>query len=120
MSGFLSGSRMMDLEMIRLMCQDLLLAISHLHASNFVHRDIRDTSIFMDNNGQFRLSDFSIDRKLREIIEEKNEVAVEDVFPQSVGRGGKKSDIYRLGIRFATKILQRFLGRATDTGFMIL
>ena len=98
LSGYLSGTRMMDLDMIRQVCEDILQGLTHLHASNIVHRDIRDTSIFMDNYGSFRLADFSVDRKLRDLIEEKNDLNVDDSFPQSVGRGGKKSDIYRLGL----------------------
>ena len=98
MSGYLSGSRRMDLEMIRNMTEDVLHGLSHLHSNNFVHRDIRDTSIFLDNTGSFRLSDYSIDKKLTEIVEERNDLNVEEIFPQSVGRGGKKSDIYRIGI----------------------
>ena len=98
LSGYLSGTRIMDLNMIRQVCEDILQGLRHLHASNIVHRDIRDTSIFMDNYGSFRLADFSVDSKLREIIEEKNDLNVEESFPPSVGRGGKKSDIYRIGL----------------------
>ena len=107
LSGYLSGTRRMDLDMARQVCQDVLQALSHLHAANIVHRDIRDTSIFMDNYGSFRLADFSLDKKLRELLEEKNGLAVEEVFPQSVGRGGKKADIYRVGLLLLSLALGR-------------
>ena len=98
MSGFLSGSAVMELAMIRQLSQDVLSALSYLHGANIVHRDIRDTSVFLTSQGTFRLADFSLDRKLRDLLQEINNLEAEDVFPPSVGRGGKKSDIYRLGL----------------------
>ena len=97
-SCYLSGDLVMELDMIRQLCGDILSGLSCLHGANIVHRDIRDTSIFLSSQGTFRLADFSLDRRIREMLQEVNNVDVEEVFPPSVGRGGKKSDIYRVGI----------------------
>jgi len=98
LSCYLLGSRQMEMDLLRDVCEDVLSGLNYLHSANIVHRDIRDTSIFIDNTGTIRLADFSIDKRIREVCEETNQVNVEEVFPQSLGRGGKKSDVYRFGI----------------------
>ena len=98
LSCYLLGTRQMGIDLLRDVCEEVLEALNYLHSANIVHRDIRDTSIFIDNSGTIRLADFSIDKKIREVCEETNQLNVEDVFPQSLGRGGKKSDVYRFGI----------------------
>ena len=64
-----------------------------MHGHNIVHRDLRDTSLFLETTG-VRVSDFSIDKRVRELLP----ASVVDRFPLAIGRGGKKSDIYRLGV----------------------
>jgi len=98
LSCYLLGNRQIEIDLLREVCEDVLSGLNYLHSANIVHRDIRDTSVFIDNSGTIRLADFSIDKRIREVCEETNQVNVEDVFPQSLGRGGKKSDVYRFGI----------------------
>eukprot|EP00092_Neocalanus_flemingeri_P000288 GFUD01000308.1.p1 GENE.GFUD01000308.1~~GFUD01000308.1.p1 ORF type:complete len:1589 (+),score=464.17 GFUD01000308.1:43-4809(+) len=98
LSCYLVGNRQMEMDLLREVCEDVLSGLNYLHSANIVHRDIRDTSVFIDNTGRIRLADFSLDRRIREVCEETNQVIVEEVFPQSLGRGGKKSDVYRVGI----------------------
>ena len=79
LSGYLSGNLVMELHMIRQLRGDILSEL-------IVHRDIRDTSIFLTSQGTFRLADFSLDRRIRELLQEMNNLDVEEAFPPSVGR----------------------------------
>ena len=67
-----------------------------VHEHNFVHRDLRDTSIYLESSGLIRVGDFSIDKRVRDLLIGDNEP--EDKFPLAIGRGGKKVDIYRFGV----------------------
>ena len=76
LSGYLSGNLVMELRQLR---GDILSGL-------IVHRDIRDTSIFLTIQGTFRLAVFSLDRRIRELLQEMNNLDVEEAFPPSVGR----------------------------------
>ena len=45
-----------------------------------------------------RIADFSLGRRVRELVSLANGVRLADPYPPSLGRGGKKSDIFRLGL----------------------
>ena len=79
LSGYLSGNLVMELHMIRQLRGDILSGL-------IVHRDIRDTSIFLTIQGTFRLAVFSLDRRIRELLQEMNNLDVEEALPSSVGR----------------------------------
>ena len=79
----------------------MLEALEFMHARNFVHRDLRDTSVFVESSGRVRVADFSIDKRVRELwtrSPSSSSSAPEDKFPVAIGRGGKKADVYRLGL----------------------
>ena len=44
-----------------------------------------------------RVTDFSIDKRVRELWTRSPSVPQEDRFPVAIGRGGKKVDVYRDG-----------------------
>ena len=44
----------------------MLEALEFMHARNFVHRDLRDTSVFVESSGRVRVADFSIDKRVSE------------------------------------------------------
>ncbi|XP_064078521.1 eIF-2-alpha kinase GCN2-like [Macrobrachium nipponense] len=83
-------------------------ALNYLHMNNVVHRDLRDSSIYLDNQSRLvRVADYGAERKIVEAVMEFNEsLKVPASYPISPGRGGKKGDIYRLGL----VILSLFLG----------
>jgi len=56
---------------------------------NFVHRDIRETSIYLESSGRVRLGDFSIDKRIRDLVSGSKEG--EEKFPVAIGRSVKKS-----------------------------
>ena len=63
-----------------------------MHEHNFVHRDLRDTSIYLSSSGMIKVGDFSIDKRVRDLMSVEE---FDDRFPMAIGRGGKKVDIYR-------------------------
>ena len=76
-----------------------LKALHFLHQNNVVHRDLRDSSIYIDKKaGVIRVADYSIERRLIDCAQEFYSIKPQYVYPQSPGRGGKKGDIYRLGL----------------------
>ncbi|XP_068241423.1 eIF-2-alpha kinase GCN2 [Palaemon carinicauda] len=83
-------------------------ALNYLHVNNVVHRDLRDSSIYLDNQSHLvRVADYGAERKIVEAVMEFNESSkVPSSYPISPGRGGKKGDVYRLGL----VILSLFLG----------
>ena len=73
----------------------MLLGLEQLHSHDIVHRNLRHNSVFLDPDGTVKIADFSLDLKIRELASLANKLVLEDVYPPSVGRGGKKCDIYR-------------------------
>ena len=69
-----------------------------MHEHNFVHRDLRDTSIYLESSGLIRVGDFSIDKRVRDLLNGDNESEDKFNFPLAIGRGGKKVDVYRFGV----------------------
>jgi translation initiation factor 2-alpha kinase 4 len=51
-----------------------------------------------------RIADFSLGRRVRELVSAANHLRLEDPYPPSIGRGGKKSDIFRLGLVLASLV----------------
>ena len=41
--------------------------LAFMHEHNFVHRDLRDTSIYMESSGLIKVGDFSIDKRVRDL-----------------------------------------------------
>ncbi len=91
-------------ESIRIM-QQVSSAITHAHANELVHRDIKPQNILMDKNGQVKVTDFGIAVALSATsLTRTNSIlgSVHYLSPEQA-RGGiatKKSDIYSLGIVF--------------------
>ena len=85
--------------MLRYLAIGLLTALSYLHENNVVHKDLRDSSVYITSKGTIKLSDYSLDKRLSDIYKIScSEEKIEQDFPTVQGRGGKKADIYRFGI----------------------
>ena len=97
-SSFLSENLPIELNQLRHYAASILQALAFMHEHNFVHRDLRDTSIYIESSGLIKVGDFSIDKRVRDLICQDPEGPGEDKFPLAIGRGGKKVDIYRFGI----------------------
>ena len=98
LSFHLSENIAVEMDLLRHYAAGVLEALEFMHARNFVHRDLRDTSVFVESSGNVRVADFSIDRRVRELWTRSTSPALEDRFPVAIGRGGKKADVYRLGL----------------------
>lgn len=87
-----------DIDTLRYLASGVLDALRYLHENNVVHKDLRDTSVYIDRMGVVRLSDYSLDKRLSDMYHSNSLAKTEHDFPTIQGRGGKKADIYRFGI----------------------
>ena len=83
-SHFLSENLPVDLSALRHYVSSILEALAFMHQHNFVHRDIRETSIYLESSGRVRLGDFSIDKRIRDIISGSKES--DEKYPIAIGR----------------------------------
>ena len=58
----------MDPSVLRHYAINILEALNYMHSQNIVHRDLRDTSIYMESGGLVKVGDFSIDKRIREVF----------------------------------------------------
>ncbi|KAG1661721.1 eIF-2-alpha kinase GCN2 [Nymphon striatum] len=72
--------------------------LNYLHENSVVHKDLSDTCIYLEQTGDVKLSDYSIQRRILDLLINFSKKNIIDRYPLSLGRGGKKSDIYRLGL----------------------
>ncbi|XP_049955903.1 eIF-2-alpha kinase GCN2 [Schistocerca serialis cubense] len=98
LSLYLTENLPVEGDLLRHLSKGVLEALAFLHQNNVVHKDLRDTSVFIDRTGLVRVGDYSLDKRLSEIYQSSVTERTENTFPPSLGRGGKKSDIYRFGI----------------------
>lgn len=97
--------------LLRNITEGTLQALNYLHQNNIVHRDLRDSCIYFDNQGQqVRVADYGVEKRIVELVAEFMDFQVPSVYPISPGRGGKKGDVYRLGL----VILSLFLGERVN------
>lgn len=96
-SFFLLENIPVDIDLLRYLASGILSALRYLHENNVVHKDLRDTSIYIDRAGTVRLADYSLNKRLSDIYQTCTIVKSEPDFPSIQCRGGKKADIYRFG-----------------------
>lgn len=76
-----------------------LCALNYLHQNNVVHKDLRDSCIYLDSRTRLvRVGDYGVERRVAEAVLEFSGGEMPSLYPQSPGRGGKKGDVYRLGL----------------------
>merc|ERR1719186_1605551 len=95
---YLREERKMEIDLLRTVCEGVLKGLEYLHRNNVVHRDLRDTSVFIESDGNVKVADYGVHRRIKELHSEATRTDIVDAFPLSIGRGSKKIDIYRLGL----------------------
>ncbi|XP_064601948.1 eIF-2-alpha kinase GCN2-like [Liolophura sinensis] len=99
---YLRSKTPVPVELLRLYTEQILQAIDHLHSEAVVHKNIRASSVLLDDTGSVRLTDYSIQKRLSDLYEsvenQRPGVRFTGVQTPVIGRGGKKGDIYQLGL----------------------
>ncbi|XP_071963594.1 eIF-2-alpha kinase GCN2-like [Antedon mediterranea] len=87
------------METVRQYACDLIEALCYLHDKSVTHKNLKASSVFLDEDGKLRVADYSIDKRLSSLYEtcssESHCVRFSD--EKTYGRGGKKGDILKLG-----------------------
>ncbi|GLV39622.1 Gcn2 [Carabus blaptoides fortunei] len=85
---FIRENLPVDMDMLRYIACGVLSALDFLHRNNVVHKELRDSCIFIDNNGIIKVSGYSLEVKLWELTTQT----------QSTESYNKKTDIYKFGL----------------------
>lgn len=78
--------------------RQILEALKYLHDNSVVHKNLRTSGLFIDKDGVIRVSDYSLDKRVYDLYRTLTKESEIDIYPPTIGKGGKKGDIYRLGI----------------------
>lgn len=96
----LSAGTPLPLDQLRHHANQLLAALDYLHSNSVVHKQLAASSVLLDAEGNVRLADYSLAKRLGDICKEDifEQVHVrfsEDTLPTPTG---KKGDIWSLGL----------------------
>ncbi|EMP26779.1 Eukaryotic translation initiation factor 2-alpha kinase 4 [Chelonia mydas] len=100
LSTYLSKEVPIPIDQLRHYATQLLSALDYLHSNSVVHKVLCASSILVDTEGNVKVTDYSISKRLADICKE-------DVFEQTKVRfsedalpnkPGKKGDVWRLGL----------------------
>ncbi|KAG1682245.1 eIF-2-alpha kinase GCN2 [Nymphon striatum] len=94
--------------------------LNYLHENSVVHKDLSDTCIYLEQTGDVKLSDYSIQRRILDLLINFSKKNIIDRYPLSLGRGGKKSDIYRLVMFDSPNIGPKKIGVLTLSRGLVL
>lgn len=76
-------------------------ALGACHKSNIIHRDIKESNIFLDGRGRFKLGDFGVSKNFDTMDYLSTKTGTRGYMAPEVERGNKydyRADIYSLGI----------------------
>uniref|UniRef100_A0A8D0HU32 Protein kinase domain-containing protein n=1 Tax=Sphenodon punctatus TaxID=8508 RepID=A0A8D0HU32_SPHPU len=100
LSTYLNKESPVPIDQLRHYAAQLLSALDYLHDNSVVHKLLSASSILLDTEGNIKVTDYSISKRLADICKE-------DVFEQTKVRFsddalpnklGKKGDVWRLGL----------------------
>ncbi|KAK3093827.1 hypothetical protein FSP39_020697, partial [Pinctada imbricata] len=90
------------LDVIKSHTEEILAVLEYLHSKDVTHKNLRASSVFVDNYGKIRVADYSIERRLSDLFYQVEQarpgVHFTDNRKITFTRGGKKGDIYQLGM----------------------
>ncbi|XP_041355156.1 eIF-2-alpha kinase GCN2-like [Gigantopelta aegis] len=89
-------------DLLRYYTDGLLEALDYLHKKAVVHKYLRASSVFIDSSSRVRVADYSIDKRLCDLYQTAEKarpgVHFQDAKHPTPSRGGKKEDIFQLGL----------------------
>lgn len=96
----LSASTPLPSDQLRHHATQLLAALDYLHTNSVVHKQLAASSVLLDVQGNVKLADYSLAKRLgdmckEDIFEQAHVRFSEDTLPT---RSGKKGDIWSLGL----------------------
>ncbi len=98
----LRSNQPVPVEVIQLYGRQIVAALSYLHNKAVTHKDLRASSILLDNTGHVKMADYSVGKKIKELYSSvklvQPSVHFETEQIPTLGKSGKKADVYRLGI----------------------
>ncbi|XP_059228476.1 eIF-2-alpha kinase GCN2 isoform X2 [Mustela nigripes] len=112
LTAHLSHSGPIPVHQLRRYAAQLLSGLEYLHSNDVVHKDLRASNVLVDADGNVKVTDYSISKRLADICKE-------DVFEQSrvsfsdsalPYKTGKKGDVWCLGL------LLLFLSQGQECG----
>ncbi|KAK9883947.1 hypothetical protein WA026_004886 [Henosepilachna vigintioctopunctata] len=95
-SLFRSSNNNTDIPYLKYIAQGVLEALDYLHQKNVVHRDLKDTCIYISDKGTVKVANYSIHRRLSDLTNN-----------EQLATYGQKLDIYKFGV-FILNLLQGF------------
>ncbi|CAB1330846.1 unnamed protein product [Coregonus sp. 'balchen'] len=100
LSQSLASQNPIPLDRLRQHTTQLLAALHYLHSNSVVHKQLGASSVLLDYQGNVRLTDYSLSKRLadickEDIFEQARVRFCEDVLPT---KAGKKGDVWSLGL----------------------
>ena len=77
---------------LKVYATQLVDALEYLHANNHLHRELKASCVYLDRNGNIKLSEYSLLKRLNNL----NQIVANDA--AQVTQGNTRSDIHQLGI----------------------
>ncbi|KAJ8925528.1 hypothetical protein NQ315_009367 [Exocentrus adspersus] len=82
---FFSQNIKANVEFIKHIAKGVLTGLEFLHRNNVIHKDIKDTDVYINDAGVIKLANYSINRKLADLVS------------RTYGTYTKKTDIFNFG-----------------------
>jgi serine/threonine protein kinase len=95
------GKKRLDTKDILKLGIDISEALSFCYTNNIIHRDIKESNIFITDNNIFKLGDFGVSRNISDFSRASTRVGTISYMAPEVFKGEKyniKADIYSLGL----------------------
>ncbi|XP_028967495.1 eIF-2-alpha kinase GCN2 [Galendromus occidentalis] len=87
----------LDLQVLRLYCQDILSAIFHLHQNDLIHGDLRVGNVFVNQKGSLKTGNFGVVKNLHEAMR-ISQGRDEAKYAKIRKSDAKKFDVFQLGV----------------------
>ncbi|MFT7802001.1 eIF-2-alpha kinase GCN2 isoform X1 [Arapaima gigas] len=90
----------LPIDRLRQLAAQLLAALDYLHSNSVVHKQLMASSVLLDAEGNVRLTDYSLSKRLanvckEDVFEQAHVHFSEDAMPT---KAGKKGDVWSLGL----------------------